>query len=145
MTVHAPGGGKVPYTFRFVATDSGIAATDVPPTQIITDGSMVAWRNNQEILVQEGIGDTTVLTVRGVRSGSRTVLAELGEARVSSVATALIGTAGSRPAGDPDFGPWPTWLVIAIAIVTAIVVGAALLVLLVLRRIRRRLSPGGPA
>jgi hypothetical protein len=139
VTVHAPGGGNVPYTFRFVATDGDISATDVPPARIITDGSMVAWRNNQEILVQERTGDASVLTVRGVRSGSRTVLADLGGASVSFVAADLIGTAGSRPAGDPDFGPWPTWLVIAS------VAGAALLVLLVLRRIRRRLSPGGPA
>lgn len=122
VTVHTPGGGNVPCTFRFVATDSGVAAADAPPTRTITDGAMVAWGDNDEILVQERSQQANVLTVHGVRTGSRTVLADLGSAHLSSVAIDLIGAAGSRPAGDPDFGPWPTWLIASIVVATILLV-----------------------
>ncbi len=134
VTVHTPGGGNVPCTFRFVPTDK---STDGPPEQIVTDGAMVAWRNDAELLVQEGTGSASVLTARGVRTGSRTVLADLRGAYVSSVATGLIDTAKSHPPGDPDFGPWPTWLVAAIVAACTLLVLLIGAVLLVVRRVRR--------
>lgn len=134
VTVHTPGGGNVPCTFRFVPTGK---SADAPQQQIITDGAMVAWRGDAEILVQEGNGATNVLTARGVRTGSRTVLADLRDAYVSSVATGLIGTAEARPPGDPDFGPWPTWLVASIVVACTLLVLLIGGVVLVIRRVRR--------
>jgi hypothetical protein len=110
VTVHTPGGGPVPCTFRFIPVDPATPAADVPAPRKYTDTRMVGWRSPTEMVLEEYQAPNFLLTVRNVRTADRTVLATVGGGTVDAVAAGLLSELEKRPAGKPDFGPWPAWL-----------------------------------
>jgi sterol desaturase/sphingolipid hydroxylase (fatty acid hydroxylase superfamily) len=78
-------------------------------------------------------------------TGQRRVVSSITGGVVTAVAAGLLTEAGTRPDGDPDFGPWPNWLwwligggALALVLVTVVLVWVARWAI----RVNRRPLPG---
>ncbi|MEV0131607.1 hypothetical protein AB0H83_24480 [Dactylosporangium sp. NPDC050688] len=130
------GVGKLDCAVSFLPTDP--ADRTPPPAPIVTTDqiALVGWAAPDRPLVTQGSA-----TERRTLSGPdlRPLTTVDGSTTYDlQAATALLPAARVAPAGDPDRGPWPVWLSLAVAAAAATVAGLGWLLWSRRRRRARR-------
>ncbi|MDQ1645140.1 MAG: hypothetical protein QOJ50_1324 [Cryptosporangiaceae bacterium] len=108
VTVHESGGGGGPAEFTFLPVDP--ADKGAPATRSYPAASLLGWRSGTELVLGENRDPGQLISIVDLVSGRRQVVSSVTGGAVTAVAAGLLTEAGTRPAGDPDFGPWPSWL-----------------------------------
>ena len=106
-------------------------------------GFFLGWQTPDRVVVR-----TSEIMAVDLNGGSSTVLSQVDVALEDDVyivdlqlAYALLPELRTRPAGEPDRGPWPTWLRVTVAVATlAVLLPLALAAVVVRARVRRRRS-----
>lgn len=130
------GVGKLDCSISFLPTDP--ADRTPPPAPVVTAEqiALVGWAAPDRPLVTQG-GATGHRTVSGPDLRPLTTAADA--TYDLQAATALLPAARVAPAGDPDRGPWPAWLRLAVA--ATVLAGAGVTWWLWSRRGPRRRRP----
>ncbi|MCW2502639.1 MAG: hypothetical protein JWO79_923 [Actinomycetia bacterium] len=108
VTVHESGGGSGPAEFAFLPVDP--ADKGAPAPRSYPAASLLGWRSGSELVLGESTGPGQRVSVVDLVSGREQVVSSITGGAVTAVAAGLLTEAGTRPPGDPDFGPWPSWL-----------------------------------